>query len=274
MRKVVREAASGGRDAEHVKLKLEIKVEVVDYDKKGLSCVYVERISWRMNIVKAEPIQREKRRAAFPSRRHRSTHTSPFHPPSSGGETERPQELEMWLPLPVLLLKPRDISSTIKKKKNVRICSNLWPKVHICAPTHNYDLEEEDHFYNDGFRTLTSEEVQMYTDMVNQSEGFDAPNLADNLYVCCLILPLNENSQNFEETKSCSISATAEYNAHRGTHYEFLKVLKANVQFITCDIYYITFETQLQAADSDPEIFEARVLAGVNDITVYFCRLK
>lgn len=108
----------------------------------------------------------------------------------------------------------------------------------------------------------------MYTDMVSQSEGFDAPNLADNLYICCLILPLNENSQNFEEAKSCSISAIAEYNAHRGTHYEFLKVLKANVQFITCDIYYITFETQLQAADSDPEIFEARVLAGVNDLTV------
>ncbi|CAL5386083.1 unnamed protein product [Camellia sinensis] len=33
--KVVREAASGGRDAEHVKLKMEIKVEVVDYGKEG-----------------------------------------------------------------------------------------------------------------------------------------------------------------------------------------------------------------------------------------------
>uniref|UniRef100_A0A5B7BGN3 Protein pelota homolog n=1 Tax=Davidia involucrata TaxID=16924 RepID=A0A5B7BGN3_DAVIN len=35
VRKVLREAASGGREAERVKLKLEIKVEVVDYDKEG-----------------------------------------------------------------------------------------------------------------------------------------------------------------------------------------------------------------------------------------------
>ncbi|KAM7459379.1 hypothetical protein LguiA_036373 [Lonicera macranthoides] len=35
VRKVLREAASGGRDAERVKLKLEIKVEDVDYDKEG-----------------------------------------------------------------------------------------------------------------------------------------------------------------------------------------------------------------------------------------------
>ncbi|KAL1819757.1 hypothetical protein DCAR_0416066 [Daucus carota subsp. sativus] len=35
VRKVLREAASGGRDAERVKLKLEIKVESVDYDKEG-----------------------------------------------------------------------------------------------------------------------------------------------------------------------------------------------------------------------------------------------
>ncbi|TXG48623.1 hypothetical protein EZV62_024498 [Acer yangbiense] len=35
VRKVLREVASGGRDAERVKLKLEIKVEAVDYDKEG-----------------------------------------------------------------------------------------------------------------------------------------------------------------------------------------------------------------------------------------------
>ncbi|XP_034683814.1 protein PELOTA 1 isoform X2 [Vitis riparia] len=35
VRKVLREVASGGRDAERVKLKLEIKVEVADYDKVG-----------------------------------------------------------------------------------------------------------------------------------------------------------------------------------------------------------------------------------------------
>ncbi|XP_050223557.1 protein PELOTA 1 isoform X1 [Mercurialis annua] len=35
VRKVLREAASGGRDAERVKLKLEIKVEAIDYDKVG-----------------------------------------------------------------------------------------------------------------------------------------------------------------------------------------------------------------------------------------------
>ncbi|KAK9692174.1 hypothetical protein RND81_09G245900 [Saponaria officinalis] len=35
VRKVLREAASGGRDAERVKLKLEIKVEGVEYDKEG-----------------------------------------------------------------------------------------------------------------------------------------------------------------------------------------------------------------------------------------------
>ncbi|XP_057471701.1 protein PELOTA 1 [Actinidia eriantha] len=35
VRKVLREAASGARDAERVKLKLEIKVEAVDYDKEG-----------------------------------------------------------------------------------------------------------------------------------------------------------------------------------------------------------------------------------------------
>lgn len=35
VRKVLREAASGGRDAERVKLKLEIKVEAVEYDKEG-----------------------------------------------------------------------------------------------------------------------------------------------------------------------------------------------------------------------------------------------
>ncbi|XP_059628682.1 protein PELOTA 1 [Cornus florida] len=35
VRKVLREAASGGRDAERVKLKLEINVESVDYDKEG-----------------------------------------------------------------------------------------------------------------------------------------------------------------------------------------------------------------------------------------------
>ncbi|KAH6773738.1 Eukaryotic release factor 1 family protein [Perilla frutescens var. frutescens] len=35
VRKIMREAASGGRDAERVKLKLEIKVETVEYDKEG-----------------------------------------------------------------------------------------------------------------------------------------------------------------------------------------------------------------------------------------------
>ncbi|KAF7132601.1 hypothetical protein RHSIM_Rhsim09G0131200 [Rhododendron simsii] len=35
VRKILREAASGGRDAERVKLKLEIKVEAMDYDKEG-----------------------------------------------------------------------------------------------------------------------------------------------------------------------------------------------------------------------------------------------
>ncbi|KAL1537485.1 CDP-diacylglycerol--glycerol-3-phosphate 3-phosphatidyltransferase [Salvia divinorum] len=35
VRKVMREAASGGRDAERVKLKLEINVETVEYDKEG-----------------------------------------------------------------------------------------------------------------------------------------------------------------------------------------------------------------------------------------------
>ncbi|KAF5189381.1 Pelota-like protein [Thalictrum thalictroides] len=35
VRKVLREGASGGRDAERVKLKLEIKIESVDYDKEG-----------------------------------------------------------------------------------------------------------------------------------------------------------------------------------------------------------------------------------------------
>lgn len=35
VRKVMREKASGGRDAERVKLKLEIKVEAVEYDKEG-----------------------------------------------------------------------------------------------------------------------------------------------------------------------------------------------------------------------------------------------
>ncbi|KAM3235024.1 protein PELOTA 1 isoform X2 [Capsicum annuum] len=35
VRKVLREAASGGRDAERVKLKLEIKVENIEYDKEG-----------------------------------------------------------------------------------------------------------------------------------------------------------------------------------------------------------------------------------------------
>ncbi|KAH7664173.1 Translation release factor pelota protein [Dioscorea alata] len=36
VRKVLRETASGGRDSERVKLKLEIKVEDVDYDKEGM----------------------------------------------------------------------------------------------------------------------------------------------------------------------------------------------------------------------------------------------
>ncbi|KAL2549124.1 Protein PELOTA 1 [Forsythia ovata] len=35
VRKVLREVASGGRDAERLKLKLEIKVEAVEYDKEG-----------------------------------------------------------------------------------------------------------------------------------------------------------------------------------------------------------------------------------------------
>ncbi|XP_058102575.1 protein PELOTA 1 isoform X2 [Magnolia sinica] len=35
VRKVMRDGASGGRDAERVKLKLEIKVQAVDYDKEG-----------------------------------------------------------------------------------------------------------------------------------------------------------------------------------------------------------------------------------------------
>ncbi|KAJ8447069.1 hypothetical protein Cgig2_022798 [Carnegiea gigantea] len=35
VRKVLREAASGGRDAERVKLRLEIKVEAVEYEKEG-----------------------------------------------------------------------------------------------------------------------------------------------------------------------------------------------------------------------------------------------
>ncbi|KAJ4773108.1 hypothetical protein LUZ62_063252 [Rhynchospora pubera] len=35
VRKVLREMASGGRDAERVKLKLEVKVEAVEYDKEG-----------------------------------------------------------------------------------------------------------------------------------------------------------------------------------------------------------------------------------------------
>ncbi|KAL3623331.1 CDP-diacylglycerol--glycerol-3-phosphate 3-phosphatidyltransferase [Castilleja foliolosa] len=35
VRKVLREAASGGRDAERVKLRLEIKVEAIEYDKEG-----------------------------------------------------------------------------------------------------------------------------------------------------------------------------------------------------------------------------------------------
>ncbi|KAL3829394.1 hypothetical protein ACJIZ3_018196 [Penstemon smallii] len=35
VRKVLREAASGGRDAERVKLKLEVKVESVEYDQEG-----------------------------------------------------------------------------------------------------------------------------------------------------------------------------------------------------------------------------------------------
>ncbi|PHT54191.1 Protein pelota -like protein [Capsicum baccatum] len=35
IRKVLREAASGGRDAQRVKLKLEIKVENIEYDKEG-----------------------------------------------------------------------------------------------------------------------------------------------------------------------------------------------------------------------------------------------
>ncbi|KAF9618592.1 hypothetical protein IFM89_002287 [Coptis chinensis] len=35
VRKVLREAASGGRDAERVRLKLEIKLESIDYDKEG-----------------------------------------------------------------------------------------------------------------------------------------------------------------------------------------------------------------------------------------------
>ncbi|KAL5720542.1 CDP-diacylglycerol--glycerol-3-phosphate 3-phosphatidyltransferase [Ranunculus cassubicifolius] len=35
IRKVVREAASGGRDAERVKLKLEVRVDTVEYDKEG-----------------------------------------------------------------------------------------------------------------------------------------------------------------------------------------------------------------------------------------------
>lgn len=35
IRKVLREAASGGRDAERIRLKLEVSVEAVDYDKEG-----------------------------------------------------------------------------------------------------------------------------------------------------------------------------------------------------------------------------------------------
>ncbi|KAG9145344.1 hypothetical protein Leryth_008281 [Lithospermum erythrorhizon] len=35
VRKVLREAANGGREAERVKLKLEIKVETIEYDKEG-----------------------------------------------------------------------------------------------------------------------------------------------------------------------------------------------------------------------------------------------
>ncbi|KAK1371859.1 The messenger RNA surveillance factor Pelota [Heracleum sosnowskyi] len=52
VRKVLREAASGGRDAERVKLKLEIKVEAVEYDKEGS----VLRIRGK-NMVENEHVQ-------------------------------------------------------------------------------------------------------------------------------------------------------------------------------------------------------------------------
>ncbi|KAL5698316.1 CDP-diacylglycerol--glycerol-3-phosphate 3-phosphatidyltransferase [Ranunculus cassubicifolius] len=52
IRKVVREAASGGRDAERVKLKLEVRVDTVEYDKEGA----VLRIRGK-NIVQNEHVK-------------------------------------------------------------------------------------------------------------------------------------------------------------------------------------------------------------------------
>ncbi|XP_059663006.1 uncharacterized protein LOC132308797 [Cornus florida] len=137
------------------------------------------------------------------------------------------------------------------------------------------EYEEEEYVNSDD-----DEQIQKllfeHSKQVKESRGFDVDEFPDirSANIVGIILPLLELStypKTLELLNTLSDLAITSYNQENDTNYKFLNVQKANSQVAVGVICYITFEAK-NDDDDQPKIFQAKVLAGINnEHRVYSC---
>ncbi|KAL8100900.1 uncharacterized protein LOC141686846 isoform X2 [Apium graveolens] len=98
--------------------------------------------------------------------------------------------------------------------------------------------------------------------------NFDVEEDYSNIVDCGAVLRLYDPEANIkrgaeiDEIVECSVMAIGEYNKSNGTHFDFVSVLKANVEPLSPYRYYITFEAHDQTRDLT-QFFQAMVTVGI-----------
>ncbi|XP_059666776.1 uncharacterized protein LOC132312423 [Cornus florida] len=148
-------------------------------------------------------------------------------------------------------------------------------------PNSDSEGEEEgysDDGYNDGLHNMTRKECFEYYTRVQESDGFDVPEFP-NVFALGIIVPYLvpgepfEDESSLEELNTCSLLAIQDFNGRNDENYEFVKVVKANMQPVSGAMFFITFEAKNK--DVGPvETFEAKVYAGITEMEALMCRRK
>ncbi|KAG5554029.1 hypothetical protein RHGRI_011784 [Rhododendron griersonianum] len=93
-------------------------------------------------------------------------------------------------------------------------------------------------------------------DLYASTHGFDAWQCPENItemgLIKTLLVSKEGSPDEYEKFNQLSQFALDQYNDQQGTNFQFVKVLKANVEFSGSCIYYLTF----QAEDTSSGAFE------------------
>lgn len=99
-----------------------------------------------------------------------------------------------------------------------------------------------------GDRRLTDDEWNLYNKITEDSEGFESVNFPTQVFELGLITPVRvcekDSAREYEMYKKSSQAALDVYNRREDTHFQFERVLKANVRLSQSCTFYLTFQAR------------------------------